>query len=49
MAEKRRTYDAEFREVAVRIVTETGKTIAQIAEDLGIKETCRVPKLTCGL
>jgi transposase len=39
MAEKRRTYDAEFREGAVRIVTETGKTIAQIAEDLGIKET----------
>jgi transposase len=39
MAEKRRTYDAEFREGAVRIVTETGKTIAQVAEDLGIKET----------
>ena len=39
MAEKRRTYDAEFREGAVRIVTETGKTIAQVAEDLGIEET----------
>jgi transposase len=41
MAEKRWTYDAEFREGAVRIVTETGKTIAQVAqvaEDLGIKE-----------
>jgi len=27
MAEKRQSYDAEFREGAVRIVTETGKTI----------------------
>ena len=39
MAEKRQSYDAEFREGAVRIVTETGKTIAQVAADLGIKET----------
>ncbi len=36
MAEKRRTYDPEFREGAVRIVTETGKPIAQVAWDLGI-------------
>ncbi|WP_328841774.1 transposase [Streptomyces europaeiscabiei] len=35
-AEKRRKFDAEFREGAVRIVTETGKTIAEVAEDLGI-------------
>jgi transposase len=39
MAEKRQRYDAEFREGAVRIVTETGKTIAEVAKDLGVKET----------
>ena len=37
MAEKRQSYDAEFREGAVRIVTETGKTITQVAADLGIR------------
>ncbi|WP_328770101.1 transposase [Streptomyces sp. NBC_00286] len=39
MAEKRRKFDAEFREGAVRIVTETGKTIAEVAKDLGVNET----------
>jgi hypothetical protein len=29
------------REGAVRIVTETGKTIAEVAEDLGINIRCR--------
>jgi transposase len=36
MPEVRRKYDPEFREGAVRIVRETGKSIAQVAADLGI-------------
>jgi transposase len=36
MAETRRKFDREFRERAVRIVTETGKTCTEVAEDLGI-------------
>jgi transposase len=38
MPEKRKKYDREFREGAVRIVEETGKSIAQVARDLGIVE-----------
>ncbi|MFD1659215.1 transposase [Streptomyces caeni] len=37
MASRKRVYDAEFREGAVRIVTETGKPIPEVAEDLGIR------------
>ncbi|MFF7234663.1 transposase [Streptomyces sioyaensis] len=38
MAEKRRRYDAEFREGAVRLVVETGKPVAEVAGGLGINE-----------
>jgi transposase len=39
VAESRRKFDAEFREGAVRIVTETGKSAAEVARDLGVNET----------
>jgi transposase len=36
MAESRRKFDQDFKEGAVRLVRETGRPIAQIAQDLGI-------------
>lgn len=36
MSETRRRFDPDFKEGAVRIVFETGKSIAQVARELGI-------------
>ncbi len=36
MSEKRKKYDRQFLEGAVRILRETGKPIAQVARDLGM-------------
>ncbi|MGI8994851.1 MAG: transposase [Nocardioidaceae bacterium] len=38
MPEKRKKYDREFREGAVRIVNETNKSVAAAARDLGVNE-----------
>ena len=38
MGERRRKFDADFREGAVRLVRETGKPIAQVARRPGINE-----------
>ena len=38
MPEKRKKYDTEIREGAVRIVEESRKPIAQVARDLGVNE-----------
>ncbi len=47
MSEKRKKYDQEFREGAIRIVEETGKPIAQIARDLGVNEGTRATGRAC--
>jgi transposase len=38
MMETRRRFDQDFRDGAVRLVRETGKPIAQVARELGIKD-----------
>ncbi len=38
MPERRRRFDQDFRDGAVRIVRDTGKSIAEVARDLGINE-----------
>ncbi|MET8590369.1 transposase [Streptomyces sp. NPDC005078] len=47
MAEKRRVFTAEFREGAARIVTETGKSIPEVAQDLGINEPTSAAPAPC--
>jgi transposase len=39
MAKKRRTYTAEFKAEAVKLVTEQGYSVAEAARSLGIHET----------
>ena len=38
MPEKRRRFDQDFKDGAVRIVRDTGRPIAEVARDLGINE-----------
>ncbi len=38
MSRPRRDYDREFRDGAVRIVKETGRSVAHIARELGVNE-----------
>lgn len=38
MAERRKKFDQEFKDGAVRIVEESGRSIAQVARDLGVHE-----------
>ena len=38
MEETRRKFDADFKEGAVRLVRETGKPVAQVAREVGMKE-----------
>jgi transposase len=34
--ERRRAYDAEFKKGAIRLVTEGGKRVSEVARDLGV-------------
>lgn len=38
MPEKRRKFDPDFREGAVRLVLDTGRPIAEIAREIGVHE-----------
>jgi transposase len=38
MPERRRRFDQDFKDGAVRIVRDTGRPIAEVARDLGINE-----------
>ena len=38
MSRPRRSFDREFRDGVVRIVRETGQSVAQVARDLGVNE-----------
>ncbi len=39
MGRTRRSFTKEFKQEAVRLVTEGGQSIAQVARDLGIRDT----------
>ena len=41
-----RKYDEDFKQGAVRLVTETGKPVAQVARELGVNEG--KDRLRCG-
>ena len=45
---ERRKYDPEFREGAVTIVRETGKPIAEVAQELGIGAGTFARTPSCG-
>lgn len=38
MPQRQRKYDSDFREGAVRLVIETGRPIAEVAREIGVKE-----------
>lgn len=38
MAERRRKYDAEFKREAVRLTEQGGKSVVEVAQDLGVPE-----------
>ena len=38
MSQTRRKFDQDFKEGAVRLVRETGKPIAQVARELGVRD-----------
>jgi len=40
MARKRRAFTVEFKLEAVRLAKESGRSLAQIARELGIQRTC---------
>jgi transposase len=39
MARKRRKYTPEFKQEAVRLVTQEGMTFAQVVQDLGVNKS----------
>ena len=40
MAERRRQYTSEFKQEAVRLSKESGKSLAQVARELGVRSCC---------
>ncbi len=48
MAQARRKFDEDFKQGAVRLVRETGKPIAQVARDLGVKDLSEIQHVAGG-